>query len=77
MKEKVEEKGFEEAYNQLKEIVEKLENSEISLEESLEIFEKGMNLVDYCNKKLEQAESKFQQLLKDEKNNFILKDVSE
>ncbi|MFO7890116.1 MAG: exodeoxyribonuclease VII small subunit [bacterium] len=76
MKEKSEEKSFEEAYNQLKEIVEKLENSETSLEESLEIFEQGMHLADYCNKKLEDAENKFQKLLKDDKGNLKLEDIN-
>jgi len=77
MKDKVDEKSFEEAYNQLKEIVEKLENGEIDLEKSLKMFEHGINLIDYCNKKLEDAENKFHKLIKDDKGNLKVDDVNE
>ena len=77
MTKKESEKSFEEAYNQLKEVVEKLENSDTDLEESLEIFEQGIRLINYCNKKLEDAEGKFQKLVKDDKNNLHLEDIKE
>jgi exodeoxyribonuclease VII small subunit len=77
MTKKESEKSFEEAYNQLKEVVEKLENSDTDLEESLEIFEQGIRLINYCNKKLEDAEHKFQKLVKDDKNNLHLEDIKE
>ena len=51
MTKKEDEKSFEEAYNQLKEIVEKLETSDTNLNESLEIFEQGIQLINFCNKK--------------------------
>ncbi|MEJ2627716.1 MAG: exodeoxyribonuclease VII small subunit [bacterium] len=77
MTKKESEKSFEEAYNQLKEVVERLENSDTDLEESLEIFEQGIRLINYCNKKLEDAEHKFQKLVKDDKNNLHLEDIKE
>ena len=77
MTKKESEKSFEEAYNQLKEVVEKLENSDTDLEESLEIFEQGIRLINYCNKKLEDAEHKFQKLVKDDKNDLHLEDIKE
>ncbi len=77
MTKKENEKSFEEAYNQLKEVVEKLENSDTDLEESLEIFEQGIRLINYCNKKLEDAEHKFQKLVKDDNNNLHLEDIKE
>jgi len=69
-------KKFEEAYNQLKELVEKLENSETDLEESLKLFEEGMQLIDFCNKKLEDAENKFKKLLRNDEGDFKLEDIN-
>ena len=77
MTKKEDEKSFEEAYNQLKEIVEKLETSDTNLNESLEIFEQGIQLINFCNKKLEDAESKFQKLVKDDKGDLHLDDIKE
>ena len=69
-------KSFEDAYNQLKEVVEKLESSETNLEESLKFFEQGMDLVQYCNKKLEEAENKLQKLVKDDDNNVQVENLN-
>ena len=41
-------------------------NGEISLEESLQLFERGINLTRICQQSLQQAEQKVQQLI--EKN---------
>lgn len=76
MTKKDSEKSFEQAYTKLKEIVEKLESSDTDLEESLKIFEQGIELINYCNKKLEEAENKFQKLVKDDKNNLHLEDIN-
>lgn len=63
MKEK---KSFEEAMNELEEIVEKLENGELSLEKSLEYFQKGVELSKFCSKRLDEIERKITVLLEDE-----------
>ncbi len=76
MKKNIDEKSFEQAYNQLKELVEKLENGETDLEESLKIFEEGMELIDFCNKKLEDAENKFKKLLRNGEGDFRLEDIN-
>lgn len=60
------EKKFEEAMERLEKIVESLESGALSLEESLKIFEEGMNLVNFCSKKLEEAEQKVTILIKDQ-----------
>ena len=49
----------------LEEIVKKLESGELSLEDSLKIFEEGMGLVGVCSKKLEEAEQKVTLLVKE------------
>jgi exodeoxyribonuclease VII small subunit len=54
---------YEKAYNRLEEIVEKLENGSVPLEESMKLFEEGTKLANFCNTKLNDAEQKFTQLI--------------
>lgn len=56
-------KSFEQAISELEEVVTKLEDGEISLEESIEYFQKGVELSKMCNKKLDEAERKITMLL--------------
>jgi len=58
------EKSFEEALKRLEEIVQKLEGGDLSLDESLSLFEEGISLSRFCTKKLAQAEKKVEKLLK-------------
>ena len=55
---------FEECLQRLEKIVLELERGEIPLEKSLTLFEEGMQLSSTCRKELEQAEGKFEILLK-------------
>ncbi len=55
---------FEKAMKRLEEIVEKLDEGEIPLEESIKIFEEGMELVNFCQKKLEEVEAKVETIMK-------------
>jgi exodeoxyribonuclease VII small subunit len=64
------EKKFEQAMQRLEEIVEKLEKGELSLEDSLKVFEEGMKLVNFCSKKLEEAEQKVAILVKEGENQY-------
>lgn len=57
--------SFEAAYAQLEEIVEQLESSGLSLDDGLELFEKGQELAAYCQKLLEAAELRVSQLTGD------------
>lgn len=52
------EKSFEEAISELEAIVAKLEKGELSLDESIDVFQKGMELSRYCNKRLDEIEKK-------------------
>lgn len=52
------EKKFEKAMERLELIVQSLESGDLSLEESLKVFEEGMELVRFCNTKLDEAEQK-------------------
>jgi exodeoxyribonuclease VII small subunit len=53
---------FEEALEQLEEIVGKLENEEVSLEESVNLYERGMKLSKYCTTTLENAEQRIEKV---------------
>jgi len=60
-----EEKNFETALSELSQIVERLENGNMPLDESLEAFEKGIGLVKICENRLNEAEQKITILTKD------------
>jgi exodeoxyribonuclease VII small subunit len=47
--------SFEEALRKLESIVKKLEDPEVTLEESIELYEEGMKLSKYCSETLEDA----------------------
>jgi exodeoxyribonuclease VII small subunit len=57
---------FEDALNKLEKIVSQMERGDISLEESLKLFEEGIRLSRICNEKLEEAEKRVDILLKGE-----------
>jgi exodeoxyribonuclease VII small subunit len=60
------EKAFEEALQELEEIVNRLEHGDLPLEEALQFFEKGVKLARYCHTKLDEAQKRVEILLKDE-----------
>ena len=59
-------KDFEKSLKRLEEIVGKLENGELTLEDSLKLFEEGTKLSKSCEKQLNQAQRKVEMLVKDE-----------
>lgn len=59
-------KDFEKSLQQLEKIVGNMESGELGLEESLEQFEKGINLAKTCQDTLANAELRVEQLI--EKN---------
>ena len=61
------EQNFEKALEELEGIVQKLEEGDFKLNESLKLFEKGVKLARFLREELEKAERKIEILLKDEK----------
>lgn len=49
---------LEEAFAQLEEITERLEDEKISLEDSFMQYQKGMQLLKYCNDSIDRVEKK-------------------
>ncbi len=57
---------FEQAINQLKGIVDRIEQGEIPLQDSLEQYEKGMALIKHCRDILQKAEQRIEKISKEE-----------
>jgi len=54
---------FEKQLTALESVVERLEQGDLSLEESVRLFEEGIKLSDACKKELEAAEGRIQLLV--------------
>lgn len=57
------EKNFEELITELEDITNKLEKDNLTLDDSVQLFEKGMKISKECNKKLESAEKRITMLI--------------
>ncbi len=58
----IEKLNYENAFKELEEIVARLENDQISLEESMQLYERGQALSNHCSKLLENAELKLRSI---------------
>ena len=54
----VKDKSLEEVFEELDEVVGKLEDSAISLEDSFQLYHEGMELLKTCNDKIDKVEKK-------------------
>ncbi len=59
------ERTFEEAVAELEKTVDLLENGDVSLDEAVKLFEKGMKISKECHERLEKAEQKIKLLTED------------
>jgi exodeoxyribonuclease VII small subunit len=62
--------SFETALKELETIVKQMESGEAKLEESLQLFERGIRLSRFCSEKLEEAEKKIELLVKDSRGEY-------
>ena len=69
---KTDEPTFEQALQQLEQIVQKLEKGDLPLEESLRLYEDGIRLSRLCHGTLEEAEGRIELLLKDARGEPVL-----
>lgn len=72
-------KTFEQSISELEQIVARLEGSDVTLNESLELFEKGIKLSKGCQRMLDEAEKKVSILMTTDdgeivKENFLGED---
>ena len=62
-------KDFETSLMNLEKIVAELESGQLSLEDSLERYKNGIDLIKHCNKLIDKAEKEVVKLTKDFKEN--------
>ena len=55
--------SFEDTYRRLEEIIQELEEGTLSLDESVSLYEEGMQLARHCGQKLDAAEIKITEVL--------------
>jgi len=68
------ERTFEQAMKRLEEIVERMENGDLSLDESLALFEEGIGLSRTCSGRLNDVEGRIQKMVRIEDGKFILEE---
>ncbi len=68
--------SFEEALDQLENIVSKLEDGSINLEESIGEYTRGVHLKNHCETKLKEATLKVEQITIDKDGKFSTKEFN-
>jgi exodeoxyribonuclease VII small subunit len=68
---------FEASLEALEQIVRQLENGDLPLEKSLELFEQGIRLSRECQERLSQAERRIEILLRDNQGRPVVSAFSE
>ncbi len=63
-------KNFEKALADLENIVQRLDENDLSLDEALSLFEEGIKLSRFCSQKLDSVEDKVEILLRDDEGNL-------
>lgn len=71
------EKSFESSLSELERIVDQLEAGDLSLEDSLRLFEQGIKLSRDCQKRLDEAERKVEILLKNSDGSYKIESLEE
>jgi len=62
---------FETALKKLEEVVRRLEDGDLSLDDSLKAFEEGVKNAAFCARKLDEAEKRVELLLKQKDGTFV------
>lgn len=62
------ERSFEDAMNELEQIVERLEEGDVPLEEAIAIYKDGMELSKLCHDKLKNVEEQLAQMITEDGN---------
>ncbi|MEA2088133.1 MAG: exodeoxyribonuclease VII small subunit [Candidatus Caldatribacteriota bacterium] len=76
-KKKIEDIPFEEYLGKLEEIVHRLEEGELTLDESVKVYEEGMNITKICLEKLNKTKKKIEQLVIEGEENYSTKPFSD
>lgn len=76
-KKKVENVSFEEYLRKLEKIVHRLEEGELTLDESVKTYEEGMSISKICLEKLNETKKKIEQLVIEGEDKYSTKPFSE
>jgi len=68
--------SFEDALRQLEDILTMLESGELELEQSLRLFQSGMELSVYCQQLLKEAEGRIQKLVQKPDGELVLLELT-
>lgn len=68
---------YEESLGSLRETIEKLEGGSLTLEESLKLFQEGVEHISFCYSKLEEIRGKVELLLEDADGRLIREERAE
>ncbi|MFP4001667.1 MAG: exodeoxyribonuclease VII small subunit [Thermoplasmata archaeon] len=60
--------GFEQALERLERINKKLERKKVPLERAIDLYQQGMELIEYCDERLDEAEGKIEKMTKERKD---------
>ena len=71
------ERNFEETVKELNDITKRIENGDISLDESLQLYEQAIKLIAICNKQLDTVEQKVKIITGEDNGNILMEDFSE
>lgn len=69
--------NFEDSVKSLESIVKKLEDGNLTLDQSLEEFQKGVEAYKYCNQALNQVEGEVKLIVEKESNGVEINDFKE
>ena len=69
-------KSFEKAMAELRDIIDKLEDGNLPLEESIKLFQKGTKLIGYSHKKLNEIAKKVEILIRDSAGDLKLEEFA-
>jgi len=58
--------SFESSLDELEKVVKEMESGDLSLDRSLELFSRGIELSESCRKQLEEAETRVEMLIRKE-----------
>lgn len=62
---KIDELSLEQAFDKIDELMNKMSENDIPLEESFELYKKGMELLNHCNSKIEKVEKQVKEIQND------------
>lgn len=64
--------SFEASFHRLEEILEKMNSSSVSLDDSLKLYEEADKLITICSKRLNDAERKIETLIKNRSSGELI-----